>query len=73
MEKLHDEQRKRNEEVYGIPSSGIPGEEDSEEGEAFQLVTPEATPEAYAAEAESEAAAEAAERSEEFDGYGFDE
>ena len=31
MEKLHDEQRKRNEEVYGIPSSGIPGEEDSED------------------------------------------
>ncbi len=24
-------QRKRNEEVYGIPSSGIPGEEDSED------------------------------------------
>ena len=31
MEKLHDEQRRRNEEVYGIPSSGIPGEEDSED------------------------------------------
>ena len=72
MEKLRQEAREKQDRLYGttpIP----PDEEDSEEGEAVQLVSPEATPEAYAAEAESEAAAEAAERSEEFDGYGFDE
>ena len=28
MEKLREEQRKRNEEIYGIPASGIPGEDD---------------------------------------------
>ena len=31
MDKLREEQRKRNEELYGIPASGIPGEEDDGE------------------------------------------
>ena len=31
MEKLREEQRKRHEELYGIPASGIPGEDDSDE------------------------------------------
>ena len=33
MERLHEEQRKRNEEVYGIPSSGIPGEDGDDESD----------------------------------------
>ena len=31
MEKLREEQRKRHEELYGIPASGIPGEENDDE------------------------------------------
>ena len=31
MEKLREEQRKRHEELYGIPTSGVPGEEDDNE------------------------------------------
>ena len=41
MEKLREEQRKRHEELYGIPASGIPGEENDDEsdlGEPMQLV-----------------------------------
>ena len=34
MEQLREEQRKRHEELYGIPSSGIPGED--EEGEIVE-------------------------------------
>ena len=34
MDKLREEQRKRHEELYGIPSSGIPGED--EEGEIVE-------------------------------------
>jgi len=33
MEKLHEEQRKRHEELYGIPASGIPGEESDDESD----------------------------------------
>jgi DNA-directed RNA polymerase subunit beta' len=38
MEKLREEQRKRHEELYGIPASGIPGEEDDEDELPMQLV-----------------------------------
>jgi DNA-directed RNA polymerase subunit beta' len=38
MEKLREEQRKRHEELYGIPASGIPGEEDDEDDLQMQLV-----------------------------------
>ena len=41
MEQLREEQRKRHEELYGIPASGIPGEENDDEsdlGEPMQLV-----------------------------------
>jgi hypothetical protein len=39
MDKLREEQRKRHEEIYGIPSSGIPGEEeDSDDDLQMQLV-----------------------------------
>ena len=41
MDKLREEQRKRHEELYGIPTSGIPGEENDDEsdlGEPMQLV-----------------------------------
>jgi DNA-directed RNA polymerase subunit beta' len=31
MEKLREEQRKRHEELYGIPTSGVPGEENDED------------------------------------------
>ena len=31
MEKLREEQRKRHEELYGIPASGVPGEEDDDD------------------------------------------
>jgi hypothetical protein len=31
MEKLREEQRKRHEELYGIPTSGIPGEENDDD------------------------------------------
>ena len=31
MEKLREEQRKRHEELYGIPTSGVPGEEEDNE------------------------------------------
>ncbi len=31
MEKLREEQRKRHEELYGIPTSGVPGEENDDE------------------------------------------
>ncbi len=31
MEKLREEQRKRHEELYGIPASGVPGEENDDE------------------------------------------
>ena len=31
MEKLREEQRKRHEELYGIPASGIPGEEEDDD------------------------------------------
>ena len=33
MEKLREEQRKRHEELYGIPASGIPGEENDDESD----------------------------------------
>jgi DNA-directed RNA polymerase subunit beta' len=39
MDKLREEQRKRHEEIYGIPSSGIPGEEeDADDDLQMQLV-----------------------------------
>ena len=31
MEKLREEQRKRHEELYGIPASGVPGEDDDDD------------------------------------------
>jgi DNA-directed RNA polymerase subunit beta' len=31
MDQLREEQRKRHEELYGIPSSGLPGEENDNE------------------------------------------
>jgi hypothetical protein len=31
MDALREEQRKRHEELYGIPTSGVPGEEDDNE------------------------------------------
>ena len=33
MEKLREEQRKRHEELYGIPTSGVPGEENDDESD----------------------------------------
>ena len=33
MEQLRAEQRKRHEELYGIPASGIPGEENDDESD----------------------------------------
>ena len=39
MEKLREAQRRKHEELYGIPSSGIPGEEADEADEpAFSVV-----------------------------------
>ena len=40
MEKLRDEQRKRHEELYGIPTSGIPGEENDDEDDELDLQSP---------------------------------
>ena len=37
MEKLREEQRKRHEELYGIPTSGVPGEENDEDESDMQL------------------------------------
>ena len=31
MEQLREEQRKRHEELYGIPASGLPGEENDDD------------------------------------------
>ena len=33
MDKLREEQRKRHEELYGIPASGIPGEENDDDSD----------------------------------------
>ena len=33
MEQLREEQRKRHEELYGIPASGLPGEENDDESD----------------------------------------
>jgi hypothetical protein len=33
MDKLREEQRRRHEELYGIPTSGVPGEESDEEAD----------------------------------------
>ena len=33
MEKLREEQRKRHAELYGIPTSGVPGEENDDESD----------------------------------------
>ena len=44
MEKLREEQRKRHEELYGIPTSGIPGEENDNEDDlqpAFAVNVPQ--------------------------------
>ena len=38
MEKLREEQRKRHEELYGIPTSGIPGEENEDEDDLGEPV-----------------------------------
>ena len=38
MEKLREEQRKRHEALYGIPSSGIPGEENDEDDDLGEPV-----------------------------------
>jgi len=38
MDELKEEQRKRHEELYGIPTSGIPGEEDDNEDDLQPLV-----------------------------------
>ena len=38
MEKLREEQRKRHEELYGIPASGIPGEENDEDDDLGEPV-----------------------------------
>ena len=38
MEKLREEQRKRHEELYGIPASGIPGEENDDESDLGEPV-----------------------------------
>ena len=37
MDKLREEQRKRHEELYGIPTSGVPGEENDEDESDMQL------------------------------------
>ena len=70
MEKLRAEAKAKMEALYGttpIP----PEEEDSEEGAAFQIVTPEETADALAAEAEGEESARIEEGGDA--GYGFDE
>ena len=41
MDKLREEQRKRHEELYGIPTSGIPGEEDDEEDDLQMPLVPD--------------------------------
>ena len=33
MEKLREEQRQKHEELYGIPASGLPGEEEGDESD----------------------------------------
>jgi hypothetical protein len=33
MEKLREEQRKKHAELYGIPTSGLPGEENDDESD----------------------------------------
>ena len=38
MDKLREEQRKKHEELYGIPTSGIPGEEQDDEDDLQPLV-----------------------------------
>ena len=38
MEKLREEQRRRHEELYGIPTSGIPGEESDAEDDLGEPV-----------------------------------
>ncbi|MGN0853930.1 MAG: DNA-directed RNA polymerase subunit beta' [Kiritimatiellia bacterium] len=43
MERLREEQRKKHEELYGIPTSGVPGEENDDEEDlqpAFQMQMP---------------------------------
>jgi DNA-directed RNA polymerase subunit beta' len=37
MEQLREEQRKKHEELYGIPTSGVPGEENDEDDSDMQL------------------------------------
>ena len=60
MEELRKEKQAKLDALFGtIPPSSE--EEDDEDGEAFQLAQPEATPEALVAEAFSEEAAEAEE------------
>ena len=39
MERLREEQRKRHEELYGIPASGLPGEENDDDESDMQLQT----------------------------------
>jgi hypothetical protein len=33
MDKLREDQRKKHEELYGIPTSGVPGEENDDESD----------------------------------------
>ena len=39
MDKLREEQRKRLEEIFGIPTSGVPGEENDDDESDMQLQT----------------------------------